>query len=224
MEFALDETETHYEAVALDKHQLMQLSLFVRVLCGVKRHERFDPVWFIENFIPQRLDKFFDYEIVDVCDWKYGRNRHSFYNPAYRKIIIRSDVYEGAIAGKGRDIFTLAHEIMHFIIFSIYGIPLFRTVGADGFKGKNKNKLLTIQNPEWQADTAAGFLLCTDEMIKKAVTIKDLMRMSGMSITAARLHIKRRAEKLNKKLYLSVLVDTHDVTARVTSSKYCKRR
>lgn len=196
----------HWSARALNKQQLQRLALFVRALCKLGRAEKFEPIWFIEYFIPTVLDSAFDYEVIDLKDWKYGRNRHALYDPAHKRMMIRSDVYAGAIAGNGRDIFTLCHEIMHFVIFSIYGIPLFRTMN-DGSFDTSKQKLLTIQDSEWQANTGAGFLLCTDEMIKKANNVFDLMGMSGMSVTAARLNIEKRAEKLNKKLWLSILVE-----------------
>ena len=61
-------------------------------------------------------------------------------------IRIRESIYEGARQGKGRDRFTIMHEIFHFMWHDRDEISFAR----------NPESVKLYENPEWQADVFAG--------------------------------------------------------------------
>ena len=106
--------EPKAEALVLTDDGMHLTAFWTRLLCGCGTDGRFDPIFVMENIIPL-FDKSFNYEIVDAGTWKKGEFLQAYYNPEENKIVIRSDVYERALAGVALDVIIIAHEVVHCI-------------------------------------------------------------------------------------------------------------
>ncbi len=106
--------EQKAEAIVLTDDGMNLTAFWTRLLCGCGTDGRFEPVYVMENIIPL-FDSSFNYEIVERENWFYGEYLQAFYTPEANKIVIRSDVYERALAGITLDVITIAHEVVHCI-------------------------------------------------------------------------------------------------------------
>lgn len=102
------------KAIVLTENGMCLTAFWSRLICGYNINEQFEPIHVMENILPI-FDPSFNYEIIEKPQWKYNDCLEAFYNPFANKIIIRSDVYEGALTGNAMDIITIAHEVMHCI-------------------------------------------------------------------------------------------------------------
>lgn len=102
------------KAIVLTENGMCLTAFWSRLICGYNINEQFEPIHVMENIIPL-FDPSFNYEIVEKLQWKHNDCLAAFYNPFANKIIIRSDVYDGALAGNAIDIITIAHEVVHCI-------------------------------------------------------------------------------------------------------------
>lgn len=96
-------------------------------------------------------------------------------------IKIREDVYLNAVEGKGRDRFTMAHELGHFLLHNPKNVILART--------KSKTKI--YEDAEWQADTFAAELLMPIDMITDEDDIDSISRKFGVSAKAAEVRLNK---------------------------------
>lgn len=106
--------EQKAEAIVLTDDGMNLTAFWTRLLCGCGTDGRFEPIYVMENIIPL-FDSSFNYEIVERENWFYGEYLQAFYTPEANKIVIRSDVYERALAGITLDVITIAHEVVHCI-------------------------------------------------------------------------------------------------------------
>ena len=106
--------EQKAEAIVLTDDGMNLTAFWTRLLCGCGTDGRFEPIYVMENIIPL-FDSSFNYEIVERENWFYGEYLQAFYTPETNKIVIRSDVYERALAGITLDVITIAHEVVHCI-------------------------------------------------------------------------------------------------------------
>lgn len=106
--------EQKAEAIVLTDDGMNLTAFWTRLLCGCGTDGRFEPIYVMENIIPL-FDSSFNYEIVERENWFYDEYLQAFYTPEANKIVIRSDVYERALAGITLDVITIAHEVVHCI-------------------------------------------------------------------------------------------------------------
>ncbi|MBO4547302.1 MAG: hypothetical protein J5700_06965, partial [Treponema sp.] len=106
--------EKHAETLVLTEDGINIAAFWLRLLCGCGTDGRFEPIFVMENVIPF-FDNSFNYEIAEKSLWKYGEYMPAYYNPLANKIVIRSDVYNGALEGNAMDTITIAHEVVHCI-------------------------------------------------------------------------------------------------------------
>ena len=106
--------EQKAEAIVLTDDGMNLTAFWTRLLCGCGTDGRFEPIYVMENIIPL-FDSSFNYEIVERENWFYGEYLQAFYTPEANTIVIRSDVYERALAGITLDVITIAHEVVHCI-------------------------------------------------------------------------------------------------------------
>lgn len=102
------------EALVLTDDGMHLTAFWARILCGCGTDGRFEPIYVMENIIPL-FDSSYNFEIIDVKDWKKSEFLQAYYNPETNKIVIRSDVYERALAGIALDVVIIAHEVVHCI-------------------------------------------------------------------------------------------------------------
>ena len=92
---------------------------------------------------------------------------------------IRQDVYERAIQGVPRDIFTIAHEIGHAILHDdIEEIALAR----------NDEEIKPFENPEWQANTFAGELIAPSDSVI-GLKIEEIANIYNCSLQVAEIQL-----------------------------------
>ncbi|MEH3063662.1 MAG: ImmA/IrrE family metallo-endopeptidase [Methylobacterium radiotolerans] len=115
----------------------------------------------------------------EVLDRDVMGSRHGQMDPGKRIVALRLDVYEGLIAGRGRDRFTACHEVGHAVL---HGGRLNRL--APGVKPA------PYRDPEWQANAFAGALLMPAHMMAVAESIEDAMAEFGVTEDATRVRAR----------------------------------
>lgn len=107
---------------------------------------------------------------------------HGDTDPVQKIIRIREDVYEGACNDKGRDRFTVAHEVGHALLHC-------------GQISLNRQApdidIPTFRDPEWHAQAFAGELLIPFHLIK-GMSIQDIVNSCCVSYDAARYQQRRQ--------------------------------
>ncbi len=102
----------------------------------------------IMDVIESHLGKIFNGYCLDVQDRDTLGNEEGKVIAGTNCIILRTDVYEGAWRGNGRDRFTACHEFGHYLM---HRRVTFARMRSDDDK--------IYCDAEWQADTFAGTLL-----------------------------------------------------------------
>ena len=90
--------EQHAETIVLTEDGMQITAFWSRLLSGCGTDGKFDPIFVMENIIPL-FDNTFNYRVVDSVEWLLPSCTPAYYVPATNEIIVRSDVYEGALAG-----------------------------------------------------------------------------------------------------------------------------
>ncbi len=108
------------------------------------------------------------------------RNKHGITYPDKDIIYLRQDVYDAACAGKGRDRFTVAHELGHLLLHK--NVSFNRTESLS----KISEYAPAYKDSEWQADCFAGELLIPSSYLKNYNSISKIASEFGVSERAAR--------------------------------------
>lgn len=165
--------ETFYKVKPLSRKNIREIAKKIRKICGIKDKQEFPVVIFLE-FI---LEKF-DY-IYDICPKSELQSEYAKTIPSQKVMKIREDVYERAIQGVPRDIFTIAHEIGHAILHDdIQEIALAR----------NDEKIKAFENPEWQANTFAGELIAPSDSVI-GLKIEEIANIYNCSLQVAEIQL-----------------------------------
>ncbi|EKT4505622.1 ImmA/IrrE family metallo-endopeptidase [Pseudomonas aeruginosa] len=111
---------------------------------------------------------------------------HGLTIPAENVIRFRSDVYEGIVEGRGRDRFTAAHELGHWLMHR--NVPI-------RFHRSEQGKLPAYKDSEWQANRFAGALLMPSEKMITCQCLDEVVQRFRVSRDAAVVHNKILAGK-----------------------------
>ena len=161
------------------RKNLRQIASKIRSYLGIDSKQLYvDVLYCLEILIPE-IDSTFQYEIFDPGD--FDKPNEAFYSPEKNCIFIRSDVYNKARDEDGRARFTIAHEISHYFLFKILGIPYFED--WENIMDYSDAKLHSV-DPEWQADVVGNYLLCEPECIKD-FSEEDIVLYCGVTSSAA---------------------------------------
>jgi len=158
--------------------KLRALANILREHSGYKDELYFPIVQFIEHKMP-RLFPDFHLEIITESD--FPSDIHGYTAIEERAIMIREDIYHGAISGKGRDRMTLAHEVGHYVLLVAKGFKFYRNF--------EDTQVEAYRDPEWQAKALAGELLCPYHLISSMTPLK-IASACGVSNEAAEYHFK----------------------------------
>lgn len=130
-----------------------------------------------------RLQALFDDNITFCVPDKWHREEEAYYDARKNIIYIRADVYDKAAAGDGRARFTIMHEVSHYVLFKIWGVPYAMPL-------KNianiSDATLKSMDPEWQANKFAGAFLCKPDIIQN-MSISEIETRCGVSKKAAKV-------------------------------------
>ncbi|MBQ3088981.1 MAG: ImmA/IrrE family metallo-endopeptidase [Oscillospiraceae bacterium] len=131
-------------------------------------------------FLEQTLVKIDPQFTLEVCDMHEMGSCHGLTTPSEHKIKLREDIYDGACNGRGRDRFTVAHEIGHYFMHQPRSVSFART-------GTGKTQVFC--DPEWQADAFAGELLIPAHLMR-GKRVEEIAQACGVSTAAARVQQK----------------------------------
>ena len=139
----------------------------------------FDIISLIEKTIP-KIDETFNFEYVDSQELE--PNTYAYYDPAENTIRVAEDVYVRASNDVGRDRFTLAHEVGHYMLHR-NGITFSRATA----------KTPIYCDPEWQANTFASALLIP-RCSTGSMTIEQIQEECKVSHQAAEIAFQRNSQ------------------------------
>lgn len=148
---------------------------------GLSDKPDFPIISFVERILDQRLGLL---RLV-ILDKEEMGNAEGYTDPKGKFIVLRSDVYDGAIEGHPRHRFTVAHELGHWDLH--VGVPLARSTS------KPNAKVYELSEP--QANRYATELLMPSNFFLPNDTEALVMMRHGVSGEAARY----RLDELRKK-------------------------
>jgi hypothetical protein len=163
----------NYQAEPLSRAQLRALALQIRTVVGLEDRVYFPVLKFLELVMPVWFPPF-QYDIAPKSE--FPPSIHAYTDVLHHTIRIRSDVYDGACAGRGRDRMTIAHEIAHYMLLVVCGFKFARSFGPD--------PAVPYKDPEWQAKALAGEMMCLHHLIN-GMNPRQIARACGVSLKAA---------------------------------------
>ncbi|MEK3735729.1 ImmA/IrrE family metallo-endopeptidase [Paenibacillus sp. FSL H7-0941] len=149
----------------------------LRNACGMDDAKYFPVIQFLEWALC-RVDSEMNLEIRPKDSMS---NRYGMFVPEKHSIILREDVYEGAIAGNVRDRFTVAHEIGHYFMHNSKTVAFARL--------DEKNTVPKSMDIEWQANVFAGEMLAPPAIVRN-LSISEAVRDCGISKKTAEIQRK----------------------------------
>ncbi|WP_370461813.1 ImmA/IrrE family metallo-endopeptidase [Rahnella sp. RcJ3] len=170
-----------YRVPIQSRKNIRDLTRSLRSIAGI-RSIHFPIMKFMEMVLPLSMPNF-ELHIEEV-----GRmpGTHGITYPGEHLIILREDVYEGAIAGNGRDRMTVAHELGHLLLHKNIAFA----------RSQPELKIKPFESSEWQAKCFAGELMvpATHAASLKIMSALELSEACGISVEAAGYQLK----ELNK--------------------------
>lgn len=136
----------------------------------------------VEVLLPQH-DPEFSFE---VKEYEELGDQHGLTRPEMKEMWIREDVYEGARSGNGRDRFTIAHELGHYLLHNEPGLA--RTL-------KPRGSFPVYKCSEWQANSFAGALLIPTDVAQALRDPNAIAETCGVSVDAATVQLKVLSQK-----------------------------
>lgn len=166
-----------FKSSPLSRQQIRNFTNLLRTRLKIDPAKPVDILWVLESLMPIiTRDDDFHTEILDEMGDVHALtavNRHTIY--------IREDIYERAVQGYGRDRFTIAHEMGHYLMHDGMTIGLAR-------KGRNES-VPRYCDPEWQADCFAGEFLMPAEQIRH-MSVEEIASTYGVSTQAAACQLR----------------------------------
>lgn len=145
------------------------------------RSDAFPLIEFLEFAMPRIFGGF---ALEAGLSSEMGAN-HGLTIPSENVIRLREDVYDGLYRGVGRDRFTAAHELGHYIMHR--GVPIV-------FHRAEHGTLKCYKDSEWQANTFAAHLLMPRESMLVCNSLEEIARRFGVSTSAAAVQNKKLAK------------------------------
>ncbi len=151
----------------------------IRLKFGFDRKLYFPVVEFLETMPTIYKSVGFDFEIVEDDVLPSATQGDMDLQSNYMRV--KESVYEGAVINKGKDRFSIAHEIGHFLLANDAGVRLQRNI-------LNRN-VSTCEDPEWQAEAFAGELLVPMKLITN-MTAEQIAERCKVSLRAAETQLR----------------------------------
>lgn len=138
------------------------------------------PVMEVIEFVLPQLYPDFTFESGDI---KEMGDTHGLTYPQDNLMILREDVYEGALNGIGRDRMTAAHELGHLLMHK--NIAFARAAPGVSIRA--------FESSEWQAKCFSGELLVpsTHASVLKKMTVEQIASECGVSLVAAQYQLRK---------------------------------
>lgn len=165
------------EVPPLSGAQIAELTEIIRRDMQIQTDD-FPLIHFLELVMP-RIFPGFALEVGLMSEM--GVN-HGLTIPDENVIRLREDVYDGLSRGVGRDRFTAAHELGHYIMHR--KVPIV-------FHRQEHGRLVAFRDSEWQANTFAGDLLMPRSLMLQCLSIDEVVKRFGVSSQAAMVQNKK---------------------------------
>ncbi|HGA2731353.1 TPA: ImmA/IrrE family metallo-endopeptidase [Pseudomonas aeruginosa] len=111
---------------------------------------------------------------------------HGLTIPSENVIRLREDVYDGLCRGGGRDRFTAAHELGHYIMHRNVSIVFHRA---------ENGRLPPYRDSEWQANSFAGALLMPERAMRECGSLAEIAQRFGVSLAAAEVQNRQLSRR-----------------------------
>ncbi|MBR9900802.1 MAG: ImmA/IrrE family metallo-endopeptidase [Rhodospirillales bacterium] len=164
-------------APPISRPRLRAVAQGLRDLVQPKGDKFVDVVQILESGFLGLIAPGFEWRITDRHELPL---EHGLTDFSEKFVIIREDVYEGAIAGQGRDRLTVVHEIGHAILHN--EVKLARPA-------TNAVSPKRYQCPEWQANCFAGEFLLDVRELTAPLSIEQISQEFGVSVLAAKIQL-----------------------------------
>ncbi len=161
------------------RKNLKQIARQIRKTLGIDKNQLFVDVLHCLEIVIPKIDSSFQYRVFEAG--QINMPNEAFYSPEENCIYIRFDVYNKARYENGRARSTIAHEIAHYFLFKLLGIPYLED--WENIMHYSDAKLHSV-DPEWQAEVVGNYLLIEPDCIK-GFTVKDVMIDCGVTSSAA---------------------------------------
>lgn len=163
------------EAPPMSRKQIREFAFQVRKALGMESKLYVDIGPLLEFVLPTALNGF----VYDVQEVKVMGNDHGQARPDESMIILREDVYERAVDGKGRDRGTVIHELGHLLLHKSDRMTHRRAMGPSK----------TYRDPEWQAKAFAGEFLVPAHLMKRFGSVTEVASVCGVSKECAKVQL-----------------------------------
>ncbi len=110
-----------YRSIPLSRKKIQYVTLLLRNRLNLSLDEPFPVIKFLEFVLP-RLGY-----TIEICENTFMKENYALTLPDKKTLKIREDVYELAVQGFPRHLFTIAHEIGHIFLHDNESISLART-------------------------------------------------------------------------------------------------
>jgi Zn-dependent peptidase ImmA (M78 family) len=171
------------EASPISRAELEELGWKVREILGLTKEKWLPVPYILEHSLTELYGDDFAFEVKTMNEM--GAN-HGYADPNQRELILREDVYDGMVLGRGRDRMTGVHEMSHMILHP--GNRLFRRM--------REEKPPPFRDPEWQAKCLAGTTMMPIRMLERAKSIRGVARDFGVSEDAAKTRVRQLGQQL----------------------------
>lgn len=169
------------EVPARSEAEIFKLAATVRSDLKITA-DAFPIIEFLELGMPQ----FFEGFALEVGTMAQMGSNHGLTIPSENVIRLREDVYDRCCEGQGRDRFTAAHELGHYLMHRNAPIKFHRA---------EQGRLPAYLDSEWQANRFAGAILMPESLMRECNTLFDVMRRFGVSYDAASYQNRVLAKK-----------------------------
>ena len=170
------------EAAPLTRAQIIDLAEKFRA--GLGLNAPYLPVPQVLEHILPRAYRNYEFEVRSRTEMG---ERHGLWDPFEKVLALREDVYEGVVAGQGRDRSTGMHEVGHAIL---HPRATLNRVLSDV-------SLAAFRDPEWQAQTFSAAVLMPPRVVSKCRSISEVAVMFGVSLSHAQVWVTKAGIILN---------------------------
>lgn len=98
-----------------DIENLRKYEVLLKKFFGIADHIKLNPLRILEITVPSYLDVNFNYKVISLQDWTYGKNILSLSDYKKHTIEIREDIYINAFKGIQKDVFIIFKLIYDYI-------------------------------------------------------------------------------------------------------------